>query len=78
MLTAMDVANASLYDGSTAFVEGVLLAERSTRNRNRVVVASSIHPQYRETLAAYVHNLDTEIVEVGFTDDGRIDLEALK
>jgi glycine dehydrogenase subunit 1 len=78
LLTAMDVANASLYDGSTAFVEGVLLAERSVKNRNRIVVANSIHPQYRETLQTYVRNLDTEIVEVGFTAEGRVDLQALE
>jgi glycine dehydrogenase subunit 1 len=78
LLTGMDVANASLYDGSTAFVEGVLLAERSAKNRTRVVVAKSIHPEYRETLATYVQNLDTEVVEVGFGEDGRVDLDALK
>jgi len=78
MLTGLDVANASLYDGSTAFVEGVLMGERIGGNRKRVVVAKSIHPEYLETLRTYVQNLGTEIVEVGWTADGRIDLEALK
>jgi glycine dehydrogenase subunit 1 len=78
LLTGMDVANASLYDGSTAFVEGVLLAERGAKNRNRAVIAKSIHPEYRETLATYVHNLDMEVVEVGYGADGRIDLNELK
>jgi glycine dehydrogenase subunit 1 len=78
LLTGLDVANASLYDGSTAFVEGVLLAERSTKGRNRVVVAKSIHPHYLQTLRTYVQNLDVQIVEVGFGEDGRIDSGALR
>lgn len=77
MLTGLDVANASLYDGSTAFVEGVLLAERTAKGRNKVVVAKSIHPEYIETLRTYIQNLGIEIVEVGFTADGRIDAAAL-
>ena len=78
ILTGLDVANASLYDGSTAFVEGVLLAERTAKGRKKVVVANSIHPEYIETLRTYVQNLGIEIVEVGYLDDGRIDGEALK
>lgn len=77
LLTGLDVANASLYDGSTAFVEGVLLADRVAKKRNKVVVAKSIHPQYLETLRTYVQNLGIEIVEIGWNDDGRVDIEAL-
>ncbi len=77
MLTGLDVANASLYDGATAFVEGVLMAERVSAKRNRVVVARSIHPEYRETLQTYVNNLDIEIVEVDWAGDGRVDPDAL-
>src|SRR3954454_11478989 len=78
MLTGLDVANASLYDGSTALCEGVLLAERLVKNKHRVVVARSLHPQYIETLRTYVQNLGIEIVEVGWTNDGRVDLEQLR
>jgi glycine dehydrogenase subunit 1 len=78
LLTRLDVANASLYDGSTAFVEGVLLAERVAQGRKRVVVAQSIHPQYRETLRTYVQNLDIEVVELGWAADGRVNLEELR
>jgi glycine dehydrogenase subunit 1 len=78
MLTGLDVANASLYDGSTALCEAVLLAERVVKNRTKVVIARSVHPQYTETVRTYVQNLGYEIVEVGWTKDGRIDLKALK
>jgi glycine dehydrogenase subunit 1 len=78
MLTGLDVANASLYDGSTALCEAVLLAERTAKGKNRVLVAKSIHPQYRQTLRTYVQNLGIEIVEVGWDAAGRIDQEALR
>src|SRR5216110_2897267 len=50
MLTGLDVANASMYDGSTALCEAVLMAERVAKNRTKVVIAKSVHPQYVETL----------------------------
>src|SRR5713226_5691494 len=78
LLTGLDVANASLYDGSTALCEAVLLAERLVKNKHRVVVAGSVHPQYIETLRTYVQNLGIEVVEVGWTRDGRIDTEELR
>ena len=78
LLTGLDVANASLYDGSTALCEAVLLAERLTKGKNKVVFAKSIHPHYVETVRTYVQNLGIEIVEVGWGADGRIDLDALR
>src|SRR5258707_6437711 len=77
LLTGLDVANASLYDGSTGLCEAVLLAERVVRNRKKVVIARSVHPQYTETVRTYVQNLGYEIVEVGWTADGRVDSAAL-
>ncbi len=78
LLTGLDVANASLYDGSTALCEAVLLAERMVKDRTKVVIARSVHPQYTGTVRTYVQNLGYEIVEVGWTNDGRIDIEALR
>ncbi len=78
MLTGLDVANASLYDGSTALCEAVLLAERVAKDRHKVVIAKTVHPQYTETVRAYVQNLGYEVVEVGWTKDGSVDLEALR
>src|SRR5206468_10707523 len=78
LLTGLDVANASLYDGSTALCEAVLLAERVVKKRTRVVIARSVHPQYTETVRTYVQNLGYQIVEVGWTNDGRIDMQELR
>ncbi len=46
-LTGMDAANASHYDGATALAEAAVMALSSTRNRRTIVVAPTVHPQYR-------------------------------
>src|SRR5579859_5057075 len=75
-LTGQEVANASMYDGSTATTEAVLMSERLTRRR-RVLVARSVHPEYRQVLATYARNIDLQIDEIGYTSSGQIDLAAL-
>ncbi|MBX3300140.1 MAG: aminomethyl-transferring glycine dehydrogenase subunit GcvPA [Acidobacteria bacterium] len=77
-LTGMEVANASMYDGSTAMAEAYLMAQRVTR-RNKIVVARSVHPEYRDVAVTYAQHGDTEIVEVGYDNEtGRVSgLEAL-
>lgn len=52
-LTGMDVANASMYDGATAMVEGVLMAGAITK-RTKVVLPASVHPEYRQVLHTYL------------------------
>ena len=75
-LTGLDIANASLYEGGTAVAEAVLMAQR-VANRNKVVLARSLHPQFREVVRTYIKNLGVEAVEVPFGPDGRIDRGAL-
>ena len=70
-LTGMEVANASMYDGSTSMAEAYLMARRVTR-RDKIVVAQTVHPQYREVARTYSQHGDTEIVEVGYDDAGRV------
>ncbi len=71
-LTGMDVSNASLYEGGTAVSEGAFMAMRVTDRHDKVVVLGSVHPQYRDVLRTYTHNLNVEIVTVP-TDDGTVD-----
>ena len=75
-LTGLDIANASLYDGSTGTAEAVLMAQRIT-GRNKVVLSRGLHPQFREVVRTYIKNLGVEAVEVGYGPDGRIDQVAL-
>ena len=76
-LTGMDVSNASLYDGGSAVAEAVLMAMAATRRDGRVVVAGSVHPEYRAILRTYLANLAPEIVEVP-AEDGRVDPSAVE
>jgi glycine dehydrogenase subunit 1 len=76
-LTGMEVANASLYDGSTALTEAMLMAYRITK-RNRFLVARTVHPEYREVMATYAKNLGIEIETIDYATDGRTDLSRLE
>jgi glycine dehydrogenase subunit 1 len=59
-LTGMEVANASMYDGSTATSEGVMMAARVTR-RNKAVLSPGLHPHYAETIQTLAHAVGLEI-----------------
>jgi glycine dehydrogenase subunit 1 len=61
-LTGMDVANASLYEGGSAVAEAVLMAVAVTGRRGHVLVADSVHPEYRQTLATYLLNPGIRVV----------------
>jgi glycine dehydrogenase subunit 1 len=76
-LTGLDVANASLYDGGSAAAEAVLMAVNVTGRSGKVVVAESVHPEYRQTLATYLKDLDIKIVTVP-TPHGFLDPDDLK
>ena len=76
-LTGMDVANASMYDGSTGAAEAVMMAVRVT-GRHKAVVARTVHPEYREVLATYAKHqgLPTSLAAYD-RKTGRLDLAAL-
>jgi glycine dehydrogenase subunit 1 len=75
-LTGQEVANASMYDGSTALTEAVLMAERLT-GRHRVLIARSVHPEYRQVLNTYAKNLGLAVEEIGYAAFGQVDRSAL-
>jgi len=76
-LTGMDLANASMYDGSTAAAEAVMMAVRVT-GKNSAVVARNLHPEYREVLTTYATHQEIPLTTVAYTDSGQIDLKDLE
>ncbi len=75
-LTGMEVANASMYDGSTGAAEAVMMAVRLT-GRSKALVARSVHPEDREVIRTYAKYQGMPVAEVNFADNGRLDLKAL-
>jgi glycine dehydrogenase subunit 1 len=76
-LTGMDLANASMYDGSTGAAEAVMMAVRVT-GRHSAVIARSLHPEYREVLHTYATHQAIPQKLVSFTASGQIDLKELE
>jgi glycine dehydrogenase subunit 1 len=76
-LTGMEVANASMYDGSTGSAEAVMMACRVT-GRKSSVVARSVHPEYREVMHTYAQHQGLPITEAGFLENGRLDMADLE
>ena len=75
-LTGMDVANASLYEGGSAVAEAVIMAMAISPKRNKVLIAKSLHPEYRTVLRTYAANLDLHI-EVLPTPNGFVNPDDL-
>jgi len=76
-LTGMDVANASMYEGSTGAAEAIMMAARIT-GRNHSVVANSVHPEYREVMATYAQHQGLPSTTVGYdAETGRVNLAEL-
>ena len=72
LLTAMEVSNASMYEGASATAEAVLMAQRVT-GRNKVVLARAVHPEYRTVTRTYASQLGISFREVPFTEAGVTD-----
>jgi glycine dehydrogenase subunit 1 len=75
LLTGMEVANASLYDGSTATAEAVLMAQRVTR-RNKAILSGGLHPHYAETVEN-VANLSGKVVRAPVTPGKAEDIASM-
>jgi glycine dehydrogenase subunit 1 len=76
-MLGLDVANASMYDGSTGCAEAVLMARRLT-GKKRAIVSASLHPEYRAVTASYLQALPGgELAVAPIGADGRTDLAAL-
>src|SRR5205807_2925701 len=75
-LTGMEIANASMYDGSTGAAEAILMAMRVT-GRQHSVVARTVHPEYREVIQTYMRHRGLPVMEIGYAESGRVDRSEL-
>ena len=76
-LTGMEVANASMYDGSSAVPEAAMMAVRVTR-RDKVLIARTVHPEYREVLQTYTRHQGIPVAELQYAKNGRLNLDDLQ
>ena len=76
-LTGMDVANASMYDGSTAVPEAALMAMRIT-GRDNILIAKSVHPEYRQVLRTSARNHAMNVSEFTYGESGQADFTNLE
>jgi glycine dehydrogenase subunit 1 len=74
LLTGMEIANASMYDGASALAEAVLMANRINQ-KEEILIARAVHPEYRETVATYNLGKKLKLIEIPYRADGKTDLE---
>ncbi len=77
MLTGMEIANASIYDGASSLAEAVLMAHR-VNHRHEMLIARTVHPEYRQVVATYTRGIDFKITEAPYQENGQTDLEYIK
>ncbi|MBV8600274.1 MAG: aminomethyl-transferring glycine dehydrogenase subunit GcvPA [Candidatus Eremiobacteraeota bacterium] len=76
LLTGLDVANASVYDGATALAEAAIMAVNAT-GRRALLVSKAVHPNYRAVLATYAEGIELEIEELEYAPSGATDFRGI-
>jgi len=76
-LTGTEIANASMYDGASAMAEAAVLCAKMS-NRTKIIVARSVHPEYRQVLRTYSWANGYTVVEIPYAPSGQSDLNALQ
>jgi glycine dehydrogenase subunit 1 len=76
-LTGMDIANASLYDGASAFAEGAILSWFA-KKRPRILVSETVHPEYRRVVKTYLRGLPIELVTIPMRPNGTTDWQRVQ
>lgn len=74
MLTAMEIANASMYDGASSLAEGVLMANR-INGREEILMPRTVHPEYRQVVDTYLRGNGMRMVEIPFKSNGQTDID---
>lgn len=77
-LLEMDLANASMYDGASAFAEAVLMSSRIRKKGNKVLIPKSLNPAYRQVMDTYTNNTGIKVIEIPYNKQGQLDLDFLK
>ena len=73
MLTGMEIANASMYDGASALAEAVVMSNRVNR-RTEFLVSQAIHPEYRKVTETYTRGSNFNLKEVPVKENGQTDI----
>ncbi len=76
-LTGTEIANASMYDGASAMAEAAVLSAKMS-SRSRIVIARSVHPQYRQVLQTYCWANGYSLSEIPYIPSGQLDGDALQ
>jgi glycine dehydrogenase subunit 1 len=76
-LTGTQIANASMYDGASAMAEAAVLSAK-TLNRSKIIIARSVHPEYRAVVRTYCWSNGYEVCEIPFAQSGQINLDLLQ
>lgn len=77
LLTGLDIANASVYDGATALAEAVIMAINAN-GRKKVLISRAVDPNYRAVLKTYCDGLDVTLDEIAVAKDGRTDFGSIE
>ncbi len=80
-LMAMEVSNASLYEGASALAEAILMAARlaNKKDKSTILIPRNIHPHYRQTVSTIVSQQDIKLIDVPYEKDtGKVDMMELK
>jgi len=74
MLTGMDIANASMYDGASSLAEAVLMAHR-IHGGDEALIAHSVHPEYRQVIETYVRGSNIKLIDIPLKKNGQADFD---
>ncbi|GJL77109.1 MAG: glycine dehydrogenase [Nitrospinaceae bacterium] len=76
MLTGMEIANASMYDGASALAEAVVMANR-INDKNEILISRTVHPEYRQVVETYTQSNAIELIEIPFAANGKTDVDSI-